>query len=101
MPLQLDSTVRYIAPSESPFVSSEDIAIDSPYNTYKYVGLPPGPIAMPSSASVEAAIHPAQTTYQYFVTVNLSTGETRYATTFQQHQDNVALLQQWYEANDN
>ena len=99
MPLGLDSTVKYIAPSEGVFTSEEDRASDSPYNTYKVVGLPPGPIASPGDASLEAAVSPADTGYLYFATVNLDTGETKYATTYTDHQKNVKELQQWVRDN--
>ncbi len=97
--LEFDSTVKYVAPSEGVFTSDEDRNTDSPYNTYKYPGLPPGPIAAPGAASIEAAVAPAQHDYFYFVTVNLTTGETAYATTFQEHQANVQRLQQWVRDN--
>lgn len=99
MRLEFDSTVKYIAPSEGVFTTAEDREIDSPYNTYKYVGLPPGPIAAPGEASIEAAVAPASHNYVFFVTVNLSTGETAYAETFAQHQANVQILQQWVRDN--
>jgi len=99
MPLGLDSTVKYIAPSEGVFTSEEDRASDSPYNTYKVVGLPPGPIASPGDASLEAAVNPGSTDFMYFATVNLDTGETKYATTYTDHQKNVKELQQWVRDN--
>ncbi|WNM25767.1 endolytic transglycosylase MltG [Demequina capsici] len=99
MPLQLDSTVHYFAPSDSVFTSDADRAIDNPYNTYLYTGLPPGPIAAPGEASIQAAVNPTQHDYLYFVTVNLTTKETRYAVTYADHLKNVQLLQDWYAAN--
>ena len=62
--------MKYVAPSEGVFTSDEDRNTDSPYNTYKYPGLPPGPIAAPGAASIEAAVAPAQHDYFYFVTRN-------------------------------
>lgn len=99
MRLELDSTVKYISPSEGVFTSDEERASDSPYNTYKVTGLPPGPIAGPGAASIDAAVHPAQHTYLFFVTVDLLTGTTMYAETFPQHQQNVQVLQAWIAAN--
>ena len=100
MRLEFDSTVKYIAPdSEGAFVSAEELAIDSPYNTYKYTGLPPAPIAAPGKASIEAAVTPSVHGYIFFVTVNLTTGETAYAETLQQHQQNVQILNQWISEN--
>lgn len=98
MKLEFDSTVKYVAPSEGVFTSDEDRATDSPYNTYKYVGLPPGPIAGPGASSIAAAVTPAQNNYLFFVTVNLDTGETAYAETFPEHQKNVQVLQAWIAA---
>lgn len=98
MKLEFDSTVKYVAPSEGVFTSDEDRATDSPYNTYKYAGLPPGPIAGPGALSIAAAVAPAQNSYLFFVTINLETGETAYAETFPEHQKNVQLLQAWIAA---
>ncbi len=98
MRLEMDSTVKYISPSEGVFTSSEEREIDSPYNTYMYTGLPPSPIAAPGEAAIKAAADPAQHDYLFFVTINTDTGETRYAETFDEHQDNVALLQEWAQA---
>ncbi len=99
MMLQLDSTVKYISPSEGVFTSDDERAIDSPYNTYLYTGLPPGPIAGPGEASIQAAIDPANHDYLYFVTVNLTTGKTKYAETYEEHLVNVQQLQEWYAKN--
>ncbi len=95
MPLQLDSTVKYLNPTEGVFTTDEDREIDSEYNTYKYAGLPPGPISNPGEASIEAAVSPADHEYIYFVTVNLETGETLYAETYDEHLKNVDQLQAW------
>ena len=101
MPLQLDATIKFIAPdSKGAFVTAEEKQIDSPYNTYMYPGLPPGPIASPGAASIEAALNPADTDYLFYVTVNLDTGETKYAKTFPGHQKNVKELNTWIKAND-
>ncbi|WP_348523728.1 endolytic transglycosylase MltG [Demequina litorisediminis] len=99
MMLQFDSTVKYIAPSEGVWTSEEDRLIDSPYNTYMYTGLPPTPIAAPGEASIEAAVNPADHDYTYFVTVNLETGETAYATNLEDHLANVEILNQWVAEN--
>jgi len=96
MLLELDSTIRYaVGGDDSVFSSADDRQVDSPYNTYLHAGLPPGPIASPGMASIEAAIHPADGTWLYFVTINLVTGETAYATTFPEHQANVEKLRAW------
>ncbi len=98
MRLEMDSTVKYINPTEGVFTTADDRAIDSPYNTYMYTGLPPGPIAAPGEAAIKAATAPAQHDYLFFVTVNTNTGETKYAENFDDHQKNVIELQQWSQA---
>ena len=101
MALELDSTVKYAVGGAdgSVFTTAEDRQSDSPYNTYKVTGLPPGPIAAPGEASIKAAASPAVHGYFFFVTVNLLTGETKYAETFADHQKNVNELKAWMAAN--
>jgi len=102
MALELDSTVKYAvgtAGNGNAFTSAEDRQSDSPYNTYKVTGLPPGPIASPGEASIKAAANPAVHNYFFFVTVNLLTGETKYAENFAGHQKNVNELKAWMAAN--
>jgi UPF0755 protein len=65
--------------------------MDSPYNTYKYAGLPPGPIASPGKASIEAALMPADVPYLYFVSRN--DGSHIFAKTFAEHSNNVRKFQ--------
>ena len=86
MPLQVDAVFGYInnRPTYSP--SFDDLEIDSPYNTYLYKGLPPGPIANPGLESIEAAITPIETDYLYYLTGQ--DGEMRYARTFEEHKAN-------------
>lgn len=67
MPLQADPTVQYARGSHTPRVTYQDLRIDSPYNTYRYPGLPPGPIASPGGASLRASLFPADVPYLYFV----------------------------------
>ncbi len=69
-------------------IYKSDLQFDSPYNTYKYAGLPPGPIASPGSAALAAALHPAETDYLYFVSDN--NGHSRFARTAREHDRNVA-----------
>jgi len=67
----------------------DDMQFDSPYNTYRHAGLPPGPIASPGVASLQAAMHPANTDYLYFVSAG--DGHHRFAATLEEHNHNVAL----------
>ncbi|MFW2513338.1 endolytic transglycosylase MltG [Demequina sp. SO4-13] len=102
MRLELDSTVQYALGqdgADSPFTTSEDRALDSPYNSYANPGLPPTPIATPSRAAIEAAITPADGPWLFFVMVNPDTGEMRFAEDFEEHQENVMLLQDWAQDN--
>jgi UPF0755 protein len=87
-PLQSCATVNYITGKNSPAASSEDIKIDSPYNTYKYKGLPPGPIGNPSVASIKAVLFPTKNEYWYFMAG--SDGVTHFAKTLEQQNENVA-----------
>lgn len=86
MPLQADATVNYVTGKNDPKVSLRDAAIDSPYNTYKYYGLPPGPISNPGLDSILAAIRPLKTDYWYYLSAD-GTGETIYSRTFAEHQE--------------
>lgn len=100
MALQMDSTVHYAVNDYSTTTTTdEQRAVDDPYNTYVHKGLPPGPISAPGRAALEAATSPAAGDWLYFVTVNLDTGETRFAATYEEHEANVALFQQWCQAN--
>ena len=77
--LQIDATVNYALDRELVAVpSSEDLEVDSPYNTRKFPGLPPGPIESPGEAAIDAAANPADGAWLYYVTVNLDTGETKF-----------------------
>jgi UPF0755 protein len=67
MPLQIDATVLYALDHPKEELSLADLKINSPYNTYENIGLPPGPICSPSRQSFEAAINPAETDYLYYV----------------------------------
>ncbi|HWN85787.1 MAG TPA: endolytic transglycosylase MltG, partial [Vicinamibacterales bacterium] len=71
-----------------------DLSIDSPYNTYRYRGLPPGPIAAPGRAALEAALAPADVEYLYFVSRN--DGSHVFAATLTEHNTNVQKFQVEY-----
>jgi UPF0755 protein len=100
--LQLDSTVHYAidGTTDGVFTSNADRAVDSPYNTYRFAGLPPGPIDSPGESALEAALNPTPGDWTYFVTVNLKTGETLFATSLAQHNANVAQLQKYCASSD-
>lgn len=83
MALQADSTVNYITGKKTPGISLDDRDIDSPYNTYKYPGLPPGPISNPGLNALKAVSIPASNSYFYFLTT--PEGDVIYATTHDQH----------------
>lgn len=78
MPLQLDSTVSYALGITDIQLNDEQLATDSPYNTYRNKGLPPTPINSPGEAAIEAALSPAKGKWLYFVTVDPATGETKF-----------------------
>jgi len=94
MPLQCDPTVIYALMQAGRWdgnVRKADLDINSPYNTYKVRGLPPGPIASPGRASIAAAVHPADEPYLYFVSRN--DGSHVFAKTLAEHNRNVARFQ--------
>lgn len=96
MMLQMDSTVKYLAGRDGRVTTTDqERASDDPYNTYKYTGLPPGPIGAPGRESLAAAADPADGDWLYFVTVDLESGETRFASSFEEHNRNVAQFQAW------
>lgn len=86
MALQADSTVNYVTGKKDAAVTYEDSRVQSPYNTYVTLGLPPGPISNPGIQAIEAVLNPEDSDYLYFLT-DLE-GNVHYATTFDQHVDN-------------
>jgi UPF0755 protein len=82
MPLQFDSTVNYALKADKEIVLNQDLGVDSPYNTYKHAGLPPGPIGSPGEAALSAALNPPAGDWLYFVTVNPETGETKFTASY-------------------
>ncbi len=83
MPLQADPTVRYVMTEDRSRVLYRDLEIDSPYNTYRNRGLPPGPIASPGLASILAVLNPADEDYLYFVSKR--DGTHQFSRTFNEH----------------
>jgi UPF0755 protein len=93
MPLQCDPTTIYALRRKGLWdgtLTREGLAVDDPYNTYARPGLPPGPIASPGAAALEAAVAPADVPYLYFVAVGDGSGAHRFAVTYEGHLDNVA-----------
>jgi UPF0755 protein len=88
--LESDATVNYVSGKDNPSSTNADLQINSPYNTYRYAGLPPGPICNPSLSSIDAALHPEVTDYYYFLHKQPS-GEVVYSKTFEEHKKNKAL----------
>ncbi len=99
MKLELDSTVHYaINQFDRVTTTEEDRAVDSPYNTYAKLGLPPTPISNPGQSAIEAALAPSAHEYLYFTAVDLDTGETRYSVDSAGHLENVKLFQEWCQS---
>jgi uncharacterized YceG family protein len=88
MPLQMDSTINYALNRFTLDTSADDTKIDSPYNSYRRMGLPPTPIANPGEAAMRAAVNPTPGNWLYFVTVK--PGDTRFTADYQEHLRNVA-----------
>jgi UPF0755 protein len=90
MDLGLDSTVNYALNRFGVSLTQSQLQVNSPYNTFIHTGLPPGPIDSPGNAAIQAALHPDHGPELYFVTVNLKTGQTLFATTSAQFQQDEA-----------
>ena len=81
--LQIDATVNYALGRDLGLgLTSEDLRVNSPYNTRKYPGLPPGPIESPGDKAIAAAADPTPGNWVYYVTTNLDTGETKFARSY-------------------
>ncbi len=94
--LNMDSTVHFIFQKRGRAGTTDAMrGSDNPYNTYRHKGLPPGPINNPGAAAIEAAGSPDPGPWLFFVTVNPDTGETKFATTQQAHDNNAKEFQQW------
>jgi UPF0755 protein len=101
MALQSDATVAY-ANNLSGTVWTTQAQRDnpSPYNTYVHTGLPPGPIGSPGQKTIEAALNPADGPWLYWLVVNLKTGETRFNTTLEGHNQDKAVLDEYCRTSD-
>ncbi|MGN6219407.1 MAG: endolytic transglycosylase MltG [Microbacterium sp.] len=96
--LQMDSTAQYgYGELHAGSASTSDEAQNdpNPWNTYVHAGLPIGPIANPGDVAINAAMHPADGPWLYFVTVNMDTGETVFSQTYNEHLKYVKQMQQW------
>lgn len=88
MKLQVDAVFPYIMNKYSLQLTQKDLQFDSPYNTYRYKGLPPGPVANPGLNAIRAALEPAKTKYLYYLSDR--SGEMHYALTYKEHMKNRA-----------
>lgn len=101
MKLQMDSTSQYgYGELHAGKLSTSDEAQldDNPWNTYVHEGLPKGPIANPSDAAIDAALHPVDGPWFYFVTINPQTGETVFSVTYEEHQAAISTWREWCSA---
>lgn len=92
MPLQADPTINYALGRRPGRVLFRDLRIDSPYNTYRNPGLPPGPIGSPGAASMEAALNPANVTYRFFVAA--ADGHHEFRNTYSEHLAAIQMVRQ-------
>ena len=99
MKLQADPTIQYLIPGEWRRVLFKDLEIDSPYNTYKYKGLPPGPINNPGKDAILAALYPEQNKYLYFVADGK--GGHSFSKTFNEHSRKVIQYRKWVRSQRN
>ena len=96
--LGMDSTTLYGVGKEGGLPTQDDLDADNPYNTRLHAGLPPTPINQPSLEAIKAALNPAEGNWLYFVTVDLGTGETLFASNSVDHEKNKEKLQQYCAA---
>lgn len=96
MVLNADPTVQYAVGEPGNWwpapLTNEQLAVDSPYNTYIYEGLPPGPISNPGLAAIQAVGQPADVSYLYFFALQDGSGEHVFANTYEEHQQNVCQI---------
>lgn len=94
MPLQADPTVKFAVGDETlRRITGEHLATESPYNTYKHTGLPPGPIRIATQAGIDAVLHATRHTYIYMCAREDFSGRHNFATTFGEHQNNARRYQ--------
>lgn len=101
MRLEIDATVQYALDAHKERLLTVDTKVDSPYNTYQIDGLPPGPIASPGLASIEAALYPAETNYYFYVTKKDGSNGHLFAETYDGHRRNIAISNENAKAQSN
>ena len=99
-----DVTIKYVLGTKRMVLSNEDINIDSPYNSYKHKGLPPGPICNPSANAIRAALYPDEQFLKdnmlYFCSKNPDTGELHFSKTLKEHEQAVKIYLPLWQAFD-
>jgi UPF0755 protein len=88
MPLQVDASIEYVLDKPLSELQPEDLKIESPYNTYLNIGLPPTPIGNPGLVAIEAILRPIKTEYMFYITG--TDGNFYYAKDFAEHRQNIA-----------
>jgi Predicted periplasmic solute-binding protein len=96
MKLQADPTVQYALDEPRSRITAEDLKVESPYNTYKYAGLPPGPIGNPSKEAILAAIYPEQNEYLFFV--SNTKGRHIFTKTYEEHKFYAKRYREWLDS---
>ena len=104
MALGSDVTIKYVTGTTRMALTQADLAVDSPFNTYRVRGLPPGPICSPSPAAIRAALYPDEQFlrdgYLYFSSKDPDTGELHFSRTLQEHEASVRIYAPLWEAYD-
>ena len=104
MALGSDVTIKYVTGTERMSLNNSDLSVDSPYNTYRNKGLPPGPICNPSAAAIEAVLYPDETftaqNYLYFCSKDPATGELYFSRTLEEHEAAVKIYAPLWQAYD-
>lgn len=98
MRLQADPTIQYLLPNGWRRLTYKDLEIESPYNTYKYSGLPPGPINNPGKNAILAVLYPEKNNYLYFVANG--NGGHNFARSYSEHLKNVTQYRKWLNSQD-
>lgn len=104
MTLGSDVTIKYVSGVKRMSLTNEDLNVDSPYNTYRYKGLPLGPICSPSGAAIEAALYPDEQfiaeNFLYFCSKDPNTGELHFSRTLEEHNQAVSIYAPLWQAYD-